>query len=109
MKIIRIPILALALVGFLATCSKRSTQMDAEITRLRLVDGSSVSTTELGAFIEKTLEKADVTGLSCAIINDGRVVYRKAFGDRTKAPALGTTRRPSLARRPLANLSLPTW
>ncbi len=59
--------------------------MDKKITHLRLVDGSSVPTVELEAFIEKTLEKADVAGLSCAIINDGRVVYRKAFGDRNKS------------------------
>lgn len=55
--------------------------MDPEITLLRLVDGSSVPATELTAFIEQTIEKADVTGLSCAIINEGRVVYRKAFGE----------------------------
>jgi CubicO group peptidase (beta-lactamase class C family) len=59
--------------------------MDKKITRLRLLDGHSVPTVELEAFVEKTLEKADVTGLSCAIINDGRVVYRKAFGDRSKS------------------------
>ena len=59
--------------------------MDKKNTRLRLLDGRSVPTVELEAFVEKTLEKADVTGLSCAIINDGRVVYRKAFGDRNKS------------------------
>jgi len=59
--------------------------MDTEIPYLHHVDGRSVPTTELEAFIENTLEKADVTGLSCAIINDGRVVYRKAFGDRNKS------------------------
>jgi CubicO group peptidase (beta-lactamase class C family) len=59
--------------------------MGKKITHLRLVDGSSVPTVELEAFIEKTLEKADVTGLSCAIINDGRVAYRKAFGDKNKS------------------------
>jgi CubicO group peptidase (beta-lactamase class C family) len=82
---IKITILALALVGFLTTCNKKSTQMDTEITLLRLVDGSSVPTAELETFIEQAMEKADVTGLSCAIINDGRVVYRKAFGDRKKS------------------------
>jgi len=59
--------------------------MDTEITLLRLVDGRSVPTAELEASIEQLMEKADVTGLSCAIINEGRVVYRKAFGDRNKS------------------------
>jgi len=48
-------------------------------------DGSSVLIVELEAFIEGTLERADVAGLSCAIINDGRVVYRKAFGDGNRS------------------------
>jgi CubicO group peptidase (beta-lactamase class C family) len=59
--------------------------MDREITHLRLLDGSSVPTAELEAFVEQTMGKADVAGLSCAIINDGRVVYRKAFGVRDKS------------------------
>ncbi len=59
--------------------------MDKEILSLCRLDGSSVPTAEIEAFIEQTMEKADVTGLSCAIINEGRVVYRKAFGDRNKS------------------------
>ena len=56
--------------------------MDEKFTCLRLVDGSSMPTIDLDSFIEKTLEKADVSGLSCAIINNGQVAYRKAFGVR---------------------------
>lgn len=56
--------------------------LESETTLLRLIDGKSVSTTELQAFIEQTMEKANVTGLSCAIINNGQVVYRQAFGAR---------------------------
>jgi len=59
--------------------------MDANITRLCLLDGRSVPAAELQAFIERTIEKADAAGLSCAIINDGWVVYRKAFGDRNNS------------------------
>lgn len=84
-KATRIVISVLALVGFLAACSERSAQMDKAAKSLRLLDGSSVTTAELEASIEESLEKADVAGLSCAIINDGRVVYRKAFGFRDKS------------------------
>jgi len=52
--------------------------------RLKKLDGKSVSTSELEAFIEQTLEKADVAGLSCAILNDSQIVYQKAFGYRNK-------------------------
>ena len=54
--------------------------MIANAPRLRRLDGRSVPTAELQAFIERTIEKADVAGLSCAIINDGRVVYRNLEG-----------------------------
>jgi CubicO group peptidase (beta-lactamase class C family) len=38
----------------------------------------------LEAFIEQTLEGAGVTGLSCAILNDAKLAYQKAFGYRNK-------------------------
>jgi CubicO group peptidase (beta-lactamase class C family) len=47
---------------------------------LKKLDGGAVSTVELETFIAETMEKADVTGMSCAIINDAEVVYQKAFG-----------------------------
>jgi CubicO group peptidase (beta-lactamase class C family) len=46
--------------------------------------GGFASTAELHADVEQILEKANVAGLSCAILNEGRVVYRKAFGVRDK-------------------------
>ena len=55
------------------------------MTNLRKLDGKSIPTAELEAFIEQTLEKADVTGLSCAILNDSMIVYEKAFGYKNKA------------------------
>jgi hypothetical protein len=50
---ILLPILALRILGGAIFLSVRSVQMETEITRLRLVDGTSVPTTELQAFIEK--------------------------------------------------------
>ncbi|MBN1813048.1 MAG: serine hydrolase [Anaerolineae bacterium] len=54
--------------------------MDKRITHLRLLDGRSVPTDELKAWIGRTLEKAQVAGLSCAIINDSQVAYYETFG-----------------------------
>ena len=53
--------------------------------RLKKLDGKSISTTELEVFIEQTKEKADVPGLSLAILNDKQLVYQKAFGYRNKS------------------------
>ena len=39
-----------------------------------------ISTSELEVFIEQTMQKANVTGLSVAILNDLQLVYQKAFG-----------------------------
>ena len=53
-------------------------------TSLKTLDGQSIFTVELEAFIEQTLEGAGVTGLSCAILNDAKLAYQKAFGYRNK-------------------------
>jgi hypothetical protein len=74
--------LGLCLLDSVAYFSIRRTQMDREVEALRLLGGTSVPAAELTAFIEETLGKAGVTGLSCAIINGGQGVYREAFGDR---------------------------
>jgi serine-type D-Ala-D-Ala carboxypeptidase/endopeptidase len=49
-------------------------------TSLKKLDGGSISTSELEAFIEQTMQKANVTGLSVAILNDSQLVYQKSFG-----------------------------
>jgi CubicO group peptidase (beta-lactamase class C family) len=38
----------------------------------------------LDAFIEQILDKADVAGLSCTIINDAQVIYQKDCGFKNK-------------------------
>jgi len=52
--------------------------------RLKTLDGKSISTIELEVFIEQIMEKANVAGLSCAILNDSQIVYQKAFGYKNK-------------------------
>ena len=47
---------------------------------LKTLQGETVSIPELEAFISQTMKAGGVTGLSCAIINDSEIVYRKAFG-----------------------------
>ena len=49
-------------------------------TGLKTIDGASITTDELEVFIEQIMQKANVAGLSLAIINDSQVVYQKAFG-----------------------------
>jgi len=55
---------------------------------LETLDGKPVPPAELEALIETTMEKANVAGLSVAIINDGQIAYTHAFGSRDKAAGI---------------------
>jgi len=55
---------------------------------LETLDGSPVSPAELEAAIEEAMQKANVAGLSVAIINDGQIAYTHAFGFRDKAAGI---------------------
>jgi CubicO group peptidase (beta-lactamase class C family) len=74
----------MALMGCSVKTSSKGSGTNQAKARLETLDGKSISTAELDAFIEQTMEKADVAGLSCAILNDSQIVYQKAFGYKNK-------------------------
>lgn len=47
---------------------------------VKMIDEKWVSFTELDTTILQIMDKSGVTGLLCAIINDSKIVYQKAFG-----------------------------
>ncbi len=51
---------------------------------IKMLNGRWVSFSKLDTTILQSMDKAGVTGLSCAIINDSVIVYRRAFGFRNK-------------------------
>jgi len=65
-------------------CLVSSTQDNGRVRRL---NGSQVSSTTLTASLQHTIDTARITGLSIAIINDGKVVYKNTFGLRNKETA----------------------
>ena len=70
-------ILALILPGFgHPTIAKKSVKM---------ISGKSMSFSEVDNSISQMMENAGVTGLSCAVINDSKVVYQKAYGFRNNS------------------------
>ncbi len=75
----------LALMGCSVKTRSNGSDDPQTKTSLKRLDGTSVSTAELEAFIEQTMKKADVPGLSLAILNDSQVVYEKAFGYKNKS------------------------
>jgi CubicO group peptidase (beta-lactamase class C family) len=65
----------------LCSCSPSATTVsETPEPALKTLDGGSVSVDELESFVNDTMQRAGVTGLSCAIINDSQIVYRQAFG-----------------------------
>jgi CubicO group peptidase (beta-lactamase class C family) len=74
----------IALMGCSINVKSDESGIDKATARLKTLDGKTISTAELEAFIEQTMEKAGVAGLSCAIINNSQIVYQKAFGYRNK-------------------------
>jgi CubicO group peptidase (beta-lactamase class C family) len=52
---------------------------------LRRLDGTTEPVERVEVSIEEIMARAGVTGLSCAIINDSRVVYRRGFGLRDRS------------------------
>jgi CubicO group peptidase (beta-lactamase class C family) len=88
MKQLVLSTIILAQLMILPSCGVKSRAKEAssnqDKTSLKTLDGGSITTTELEAFIVQTMEKADVTGLSCAILNDSQIVYQKAFGYKNR-------------------------
>lgn len=58
---------------------KKSTE-----SALKHLGGKTVPIHEIESAVEKLMKKGGVTGLSCAVINDSRIVYTKAFGYKHK-------------------------
>lgn len=75
----------LALMGCGVKTRSKESGINQAKDRLKTLDGKTISTAELEAFIQQTMEKADVAGLSFAILNDSQIVYQKAFGYKNKS------------------------
>ncbi len=52
--------------------------------RLERLDGTTVTVERVEASVKEIMSRAGVTGLTCAIINDSRVVYQRGFGVRDR-------------------------
>lgn len=58
------------------------------VTRL---DGSHIAAEEIDATVTRLMSAAEVTGVSVAILNDGKIAYLKTYGVRDKAKNLPLT------------------
>jgi len=76
-------VMLLLLPPGLAACSVPASPVRNE-REVKVLSGKTASINELEAYIAQTMDKANVAGLFCAIINDGQMVYQKAFGFKDK-------------------------
>jgi len=58
--------------------------MSPNQSKIKRLDGSTISSIEIESRVAKLMSVARVTGISIAIINDSRVAYVKSFGFRNK-------------------------
>ncbi len=58
---------------------------------IKRLDGSGVTPAEIDATVTRLMQAADVPGLGLAILNDGKIAYRKAYGVRDKESNLPLT------------------
>jgi CubicO group peptidase (beta-lactamase class C family) len=63
----------------------------AQETTVKRLDGSTISTREIDATVGRAISGADVTGAGIAILEDGKIVYVKAYGVRDKEKNLPLT------------------
>jgi CubicO group peptidase (beta-lactamase class C family) len=61
-------------------------------TSIHRLDGSKISVADADAFASKTLTAAHVTGAEIAVLNDGKLVWSAAYGQRRKDPPLAMDR-----------------
>lgn len=62
--------------------SSQDTSAKAETAVIHRLDGSTITFAEADRTVTELMQTAEVTGAGVAIINDGKVVYLKAFGLR---------------------------
>ncbi len=66
-----------------------------ERKEIKKIDGSKISTKALDLSLKNIIDSAHITGLYVAILNEGKVVYQRAFGLRNKetgAPLTDSTK-----------------
>ena len=68
-----------AMVFLLGFSSAPAQQPLASATVLRL-DGSSLTSTEIDATVERLMKEGNVTGVGIAVFHDGKISYLKAYG-----------------------------
>jgi CubicO group peptidase (beta-lactamase class C family) len=74
---------AIVALAALTACGKQ--------VRIKRLDGTTITPAEIDATITRLIKAAEVPGLGIAVLNDGKIVYLKAYGVRDKERNLPLT------------------
>jgi CubicO group peptidase (beta-lactamase class C family) len=76
-------ILAFALSLFSVSCSNAQEPAPfPNAPTVKRLDGSTITAAEIDATVNRAMQAAKVTGIGLTILNDGKVVYLKGYGQR---------------------------
>ena len=97
-------IFSLLFIGlFLAACFGQAQEPSA----LRLKTKNKALVAELERVIPQLMKKANIPGLSIAVIRKGKIIWHKGFGIKNARLVSQSSRRPSLKRPPSPSRFLP--
>lgn len=74
---------AIVVIATLTACGKQP--------RIMRLDGTTITPGEIDAMAARLMEAAEVPGLGIAVLNDGKIVYLKAYGVRDRERNLPLT------------------
>jgi len=81
-------ILAFALSLFSVSCSHAQEPAPfPNAPTVKRLDGSTIAAAEIDATVNHAMQNAKVTGVGLAILNDGKIVYLKSYGQRDTSGA----------------------
>jgi CubicO group peptidase (beta-lactamase class C family) len=71
---------ALLMAGLAASIPGTPAAAQEPRTSVRTLDGRVLTPAQIERSVQALMDSADVAGLALALLNDGKVVYRRAFG-----------------------------
>jgi CubicO group peptidase (beta-lactamase class C family) len=81
-------VFAIALSFFAGGCSQDQPAPFPNAQTIKRLDGSTISAAEIDATVNEAMRSAKVTGVGLAVLNDGKIVYLKGYGQRDSSNAL---------------------
>jgi CubicO group peptidase (beta-lactamase class C family) len=84
-------VLGIVILFGLAGCAAQESKPLPNAPSIKRLDGSTFTAAEIDATVNRLMTAARVTGVGLAILDDGKIVYLKAYGFRDRKKSLPLT------------------